>query len=150
MKRITSLLFLLFISFTSQVFAGDQDTMGKTKLTFTIVAPGNLSQEGKQLFLSHAAWMKSTHSRSGPKALLSYDVSEMDELTNPTDLKSKTTGKKVFILSETYESPVGVEDHFARTSDWKDWPKFDAWLKKCKVTKASSTTIFNSLTWGGK
>lgn len=94
--------------------------------------------------------MKSTHSRSGPKALLSYDVSEMDELSNPTDLKSKTTGKKVFILSEIYESSAGVEDHFARTPDWKDWPKFDAWLKKCKVTKASSTTIFNSLTWGGK
>jgi hypothetical protein len=53
-------------------------------------------------------------------------------------------------LSEIYESPAGVEDHFARTPDWKDWPKFDAWLKKCKVTKASSTTIFNSLTWGGK
>ena len=47
MKRITSLLFLLFISFTSQVFAGEQDTMGKTKLTFTIVAPGSIAQEGK-------------------------------------------------------------------------------------------------------
>ena len=144
------LFILLFFGLTSALYAGEQDTMGKTKLTFTIVAPGNLAQEGKQLFLSHAIWMKSTHSRSGPKALLSYDVSEMDELTNPTDLKSKSTGKKVFILSEIYESPAGVEDHFARTPDWKDWPKFDAWLKKCKVTKASSTTIFNSLTWGGK
>ena len=144
------LFILLFFGLTSALYAGEQETMGKTKLTFTIVAPGNIAQEGKQLFLSHATWMKSTHSRSGSKALLSYDVSEMDELTNPTDLKSKSTGKKVFILSEVYESPTGVEDHFARTPDWKDWPKFDAWLKKCKVTKASSTTIFNSLTWGGK
>lgn len=121
-----------FFGLTGALYAGEQDTMGKTKLTFTIVAPGNLAQEGKQLFLSHATWMKSTHSRSGPKALLSYDVSEMDELSNPTDLKSKTTGKKVFILSEIYESPAGVEDHFARTPDWKDWPKFDAWLKNVR------------------
>jgi hypothetical protein len=92
------LFILLFFGLTSPLYAGEQDTMGKTKLTFTIVAPGNLSQEGKQLFLSHATWMKSTHSRSGPKALLSYDVSEMDELSNPTDLKSKTTGKKGFYL----------------------------------------------------
>ena len=149
MKRITSLLFLLFISFTSQVFAGEQDTMGKTKLTFTIVAPGSIAQEGKQLFLSHAAWMKATHYRTGTKALLSYDVSEMDELSNPTDLKSKSTGNKIFILSEIYESPAGVEDHFAKTG-WNDSDKFYKWLDKCKVTKASSTRIFNSLTWGGK
>jgi len=106
MKRITSLLFLLFISFTSQVFAGDQDTMGKTKLTFTIVSPGNLAQEGKQLFLSHATWMKSTHSRSGSKALLSYDVSEMDELSNPTDLKSKLLEKRFLSYLKFMNHPL--------------------------------------------
>jgi hypothetical protein len=94
--------------------------------------------------------MKSTHHHTGPQALLSYDVSEMNELTNPTDLKSKPTGNVIFILSEIYESDAGVEDHFARTPDWKDWPKFDKWLNKCKVTKVSAAKIFNSLTWAGK
>ena len=141
---------IVFLFFSIPSFAGDQATMGKTKLTFTIVAPKSLSQEGKQLFLSHAEWMKSTHHHTGPQALLSYDVSEMNELTNPTDLKSKPTGNVIFILSEIYESDSGVEDHFARTPDWKDWPKFDKWLKKCKVTKVSAAKIFNSLTWDGK
>lgn len=147
---IKKIFMLALFLFSLPSFAGDQDTMGKVKLTFTIVAPDSLSQEGKKLFLSHAQWMKATHHHTGNKALLSYDVSEMKELTNPTDLKSKPTGNVIYVLSEIYESEAGVEDHFARTPSWKDWPAFDQWLKKCNVTKISSTKIFNSLTWGGK
>lgn len=147
---IRKIFMLWLIVFSLSSLAGEQDTMGKVKLTFTIVAPASLSQEGKSLFLSHAKWMKTTHHRTGNKALLSYDVSEMKELTNPTDLKSKPTGNVIYVLSEIYESEAGVEDHFAQTPSWQDWPAFDQWLKKCKVTKISSTKIFNSLTWNGK
>jgi hypothetical protein len=150
MKILSIVLTAMLLTLTSQVFAGEQDSMGKIKLTFVIVAPGNLSDEGKQLFLSHAAWMKATHHRTGPKALLSYDVSEMNELSDPGDLNSEPTGNKIFILSEIYESHAGVEDHYALTPDWKDWSKFSAWMKKCKVTRAPSAKIFNSLTWNGK
>lgn len=126
-----------------------QSTLGKTKLTYSISSPANLSQEGKQILLSHADWMKSTHNHTGPKALLNYDVSEMDELTNPADLKSKPTGRTCFVLSETYESEAGVEDHFARAPEWKDWSRFNKWLDQCKVTVTPSGKIFNSLTWSG-
>ena len=130
--------------------AVSQASMGKTKLTFIIIAPEGLAKEGKKLFLSHAKWMKSTHYHVGTKALLSYDVSEMKELKDPTNLKSKFTGKTVFVLSELYKSKAGPADHLLRTPDWKDWPKFDQWLKKCQVTKVCASKVFNSLTWGGK
>jgi hypothetical protein len=55
MKILSIVLTAMLLTLTSQVFAGEQDSMGKIKLTFVIVAPGNLSDEGKQLFLSHAA-----------------------------------------------------------------------------------------------
>ena len=44
------LFVLLFFGLTGALYAGEQDTMGKTKLTFTIVAPGNLAQEGNSYF----------------------------------------------------------------------------------------------------
>lgn len=132
------------------IFSGPQASKGKIKLTFIIIAPRGLAKEGKKLFLSHAKWMKSTHYHVGSKALLSYDVSEMKELQDPTNLKSKPTGKTVFVLSELYESKAGPADHLLRTPDWKDWPKFDQWLQKCQVTKVCASKVFNSLTWGGK
>lgn len=135
---------------TPIVFADEQDTLGKVRLTFTIVTTNQLAAEGEALFKSHAAWMKATHHHNGPKALLSYDVAKMAELTDPTNLSSKPTGNTIFVLNEVYESEAGVLDHFEQTPGWKDWPKFDAWMKKSKVTKVASAKIVQSLTWSGK
>jgi quinol monooxygenase YgiN len=147
----TLLLGCLVFGFSSTaVLAGERDTMGKVRLTFTIVTSNQLAAEGEALFKSHAAWMKETHHHTGPKALLSYDVSKMAELTDPTDLSSRPTGNTIFVLNEVYESEAGVQDHFQRTPSWKDWPSFDAWMKKSKTTKVASAKIIHSLTWGGK
>jgi hypothetical protein len=148
--KLLQLVCLTGIFFTSPVIAGEQDSLGKVRLTFTIVTSNQLAAEGEALFKSHAAWMKSTHQHTGPKALLSYDVSKMAELTDSTNLSSKPTGNTIFVLNEVYESEAGVIDHFEQTPAWKDWPKFDAWMKKSKVTKVASAKIIQSLTWGGK
>ena len=55
----------------------------KIQLTAIIIAPPDQAEEGDRLFRSHASWMESTHHRSGEKALLSYNVSKMKELSNP-------------------------------------------------------------------
>jgi hypothetical protein len=148
--KLLLLSFLISIFAGSTAFAGEQDTLGKVRLTFTIVTSNQLAPEGDLLFKSHAAWLKATHHHTGPKALLSYDVSKMAELTDPTNLSSKPTGNTIFVLNEVYESEAGVLDHFEQTPGWKDWPKFDAWMKKSKVTKVASGKIMQSLTWGGK
>ncbi len=58
----------------------------KTQLTAIIIAPPDQAAEGDRLFKSHGAWMESTHYRSGEKALLSYNVSKMKELSGGSRL----------------------------------------------------------------
>jgi hypothetical protein len=80
----------------------------KIQLTAIIIAPPDQAAEGDRLFQSHGAWMESTHYRSGEKALLSYNVSKMKELSG--DLDSAPTGNTCFVLTEIYESKAGVLD----------------------------------------
>jgi hypothetical protein len=119
---------------------------GKTQLTFIITAPPDQVAEGDRIFRSHGPWMERTHHRSGDKALLSYDVSKAPELSNPMDPESPPTGNTCFILSEVYESPAGVADHFQQAmKSWEDFPALRAWFEKCKVTAVPAAPIFNSL-----
>jgi hypothetical protein len=119
---------------------------GKIQLTFVITAPPDQVAEGDRLFKSHAAWMAATHHRTGPSALLSYDVSKGQELSNPCDPSSAPTGNTSFVLSEVYESPAGVTEPFQlAASGWTEFPALGAWLGKCKVTGVPSAPIFNSL-----
>lgn len=120
--------------------------LGKTQLTYVIVAPPDQVKEGERIFASHGPWMKATHHRNGDKALLTYDVSKAPELSNSFDATSAPTGNTVFVLSEVYETDAGSTDHFAQAaSSWKDFPGLVEWLKKCKVTGTPAARIFNSL-----
>ena len=116
----------------------------KTQLTAIIIAPPDQAAEGDLLFKSHGVWMESTHYRSGEKALLSYNVSKMKELSG--DLDSAPTGNMCFVLTEIYESIAGVADHFEQTNEsWGDLPAMLKWMEKCKVMFPSAASIFNSL-----
>ena len=116
------------------------------QLTLLIIAPPDQEAEGDRVFKMHGAWMESTHYRTGEKALLSYNVSKAKELSDPGDLNSAPTGNTCFVLTEIYESKAGVLDHFKQTHEnWGDFPAFDKWLDKCKVTFVSAASIFNSL-----
>ena len=118
---------------------------GKIQLTAIIIAPRDQVEEGDRIFRSHAPWMEATHHRTGPKALLSYTVSKVPELSNPMDLNSAPTGNTCFILSEVYETKEGVADHFAQSGSWKDFPALAAWMQKCKTTMVAAAPIINSL-----
>ena len=135
---------------TSLALAGDQDTLGKTRLTFTFTVPAKSVALADNVFACHAKWMDQTHHHTGPMALLSYDVSKMPELTDPVGLKSKPTGKTIYVLNEVYETVAGVEDHFAKTPKWECYDQFVELVNASKVTRVATGSIFNSLTWGGK
>lgn len=148
MKKI---LLVLISLISINAFAGDQDTMGKTRLTFTLVVPAKSVALADKVFACHATWMAETHHHTGPMALLNYDVSKMAELSDPTGLKSKPTGNTLYVLTEVYESVAGVEDHFMQTpKTWKCFDQFVELLNASKVQKISAAKIFNSLTWDGK
>lgn len=118
---------------------------GKTQLTYVIVAPPHLVEEGDRLFRSHAPWMK-THPREGEKALLSCTVSKAPELSNPMDASSSPTGNVCFVLTEVYESEAGVANHFEQAqSSWKDFPAVVEWMGKCSVSGSPVASIINSL-----
>ena len=116
----------------------------KTQLNFIIIAPPDQVAEGDRVFKSHAAWMESTHYRSGEKALLSYNVSKGPELSD--HINSAPTGNTCFVLSEIYESKAGVLDHYKQSNEnWGDFQAFREWLAKCKCTFVPAASIFNSL-----
>ena len=118
----------------------------KIQLTLIIIAPPDQAAEGDRIFQSHGSWMESTHYRTGEKALLSYNVSKMKELSNPADLNSAPTGNTCFVLTEIYESKAGVLDHFEQTnSSWEDFPAARKALEKCKVMAVTGASIINSL-----
>jgi len=102
--------------------------------------------DGDRLYKSHIDWMKGTHHREGPNALISYDVSKAPELSDPFDLSSKPTGNTVFVLTEVYGSDAGVVEHFKQAeASWKDFPAWKEWVGKCKTTKVGSAKVFNTL-----
>lgn len=119
---------------------------GKVQLAFIISAPPGEVAEGDRIFASHASWMQSTHHRSGEKALLSYNVSKAPELANPMDPASAPTGNTCFVLTEVYETPAGVTDHFTQAGEnWSEFPALGKWLEKCRVTAVPAAGIFHSL-----
>jgi hypothetical protein len=119
---------------------------GKTQLTFIIIAPPDQVAEGDRIFRSHAFWMEGSHHRNGDTALLSYDVSKAPELSNPMDPSSAATGNTCFVLTEVYETPAGVAEHFRQAeASWKEFPALAAWMEKCKVIGVPTAPIINSL-----
>ena len=119
---------------------------GKTHLTYVIICPQDQVEEGDRIFRSHRVWIERTHHRSGPKALLSYEVSKAPELSNPMDTGSEKTGNMVYVLTEVYESDAGVADHFQQAqSNWDEFGALGEWLGKCRMYGTPAAQIINSL-----
>ena len=94
----------------------------KSQLLITFVATPDKVGEIDRLVASHAAWMADTHHREGSKALLSYNFSKGPELANPLDPGSEATGNTRYVLSEIYESPDGIADHWQQAqASWADF-----------------------------
>ena len=109
--------------------------VGCTQLTYVIVAPPELAEEGDRVFRSHQKWMEATHHREGEKALLSYEVSRTPELSNPLDPNSEPTGNTIFVLSEVYRSDAGVIDHFEQAA--ATWVDYDAMVRLMQSSGAT-------------
>lgn len=100
---------------------------GKTQLLITWVATPDKVAQLDKLVASHGNWMAEGHHREGPKALLAYDVSKGPELTNAMDPGSAPTGNTRYVLSEIYESPAGIQDHWQQAQ--QHWTDFSAMLE---------------------
>jgi hypothetical protein len=120
--------------------------VGKAHLLITFVAPAAKVAEIDQLVASHGSWMAETHHRSGPQALLSYAFSKGPELSNPLDPSSASTGSTRYVLSEIYESPAGIQDHWAQAQkSWGDFARMVETIGTCNPQTLHGGTIAQSL-----
>jgi hypothetical protein len=119
---------------------------GKTQLLITFVASPDKVSEIDRLVESHGSWMAKTHHRDGSKALLSYNFAKGPELENPLDPSSKGTGNTRYVLSEVYESPEGIEDHWRQGQDsWKDFGAMVEMIASCNPQTLHGGSIAQSL-----
>jgi hypothetical protein len=94
----------------------------KTQLITTwVVSPDQVS-EMDRLAESHGSFKSKSHDREGSSALLTYDLSKGHELENPLDPSSNRTGNTRHVLSEVYDSPAGIENHWRVSQEsWSDF-----------------------------
>jgi hypothetical protein len=118
---------------------------GKTNIVVMwTVAPEDVA-EGDRIFESHVEWMQG-HAREGDTALLSYRISKGPELSNPVDPTSDPTGNTIFVLSELYETPAGVAEHWRLAAEsWDELPAFMDWSTKGKAATLHSGTVVQGL-----
>jgi hypothetical protein len=119
---------------------------GKTQLLLTFVATPDKVSEVDRIIESHGQWMAKTHYRDGSKALLSYNFSKGPELENPLDPTSKATGNTRYVLNEIYESPAGIEDHWAQAQEsWSDFAAAVEMIASCSPQMLHAGSILESL-----
>jgi len=119
--------------------------VGKTNIVVIWTMGPEHVAEGDRIFESHVAWMKG-HPRSGDTSLLSYKISKGPELSNRVDPNSEPTGNTIFVLSEVYETPAGVEEHWRQAIEtWQDLPAFMDWSARVKVATLHSGTVVQGL-----
>jgi hypothetical protein len=119
---------------------------GKTQLLITWVASPDKVSEMDRLVESHGSFMAKTHDRDGSHALVSYDLSKGPELENPLDPSSKSTGSTRYVLSEVYESPAGIENHWRQSQEsWSDFGAMVEMLAGCNTQTLHGGSIAESL-----
>jgi len=119
---------------------------GKTQLLITWVATPDKVAEMDRLGESHGSWMAKTHHREGSNALLSYNLSKGPELENPLDPSSKSTGNTRYVLSEVYDLPAGIDNHWREAQEsWSDFGAMVEMLGSCNTQTLHCGSIAQSL-----
>ena len=119
---------------------------GKTQITFVFTAGPEDVEEGDRLFASHKGWMDKTHYKDGELALLQYNVVKGPELSNSLDPSSEPTANTCFALTEVYETPAGLADHWQQGADsWQDMGSFVEWAQKVDVAVLHGSPVIHSL-----
>lgn len=117
---------------------------GKTQVTFTFTVDPDQVEEADRIFASHARWMKATHHRDGELALLNYNVVKGPELSNALDPSSSPTGKTCFVMSEVYENPAGLAEHWGTAQTWEDFNAFVEFAGNVDVTVLHGSPVVQS------
>lgn len=84
--------------------------------------PEAKEEEVDAFWQSHQAWMRKTHKMGfsanalGPR-LLDFHIAKGKELNNPMDPSAGSTGKLIYVMSETYASGDDVQKHLKQCGE---------------------------------
>lgn len=119
---------------------------GNIQFTLVLTVSAENVAVADNIFKSHAKWMARTHHRSGDKAMHIYDLSKAPEMENPMDPNSGPTGRTQFVISEVYESPAGLQDHWEQAGQsWEDFGALQELMGKSSFLLVNGAKIVHSL-----
>ena len=90
---------------------------GKTQLTRIWVVKPEFVNNWNEITEAHTKWMAETHYREGDKKLHFLNWSIAPEIKD-----DKETGNTMFVLTEVYETSVGVDDHSQQAKETLSLP----------------------------
>ena len=90
---------------------------GKTQLTRIWVVKPEFVNNWNEITEAHTKWMAETHYREGDKKLHFLNWSTAPEIKD-----DKETGNTMFVLTEVYETSVGVDDHSQQAKETLSLP----------------------------
>ena len=111
------------LSFFCAAQIASADGHGETNaFGFTLIVPEAEVEKVEALLASHREFMKETHSVDGDMQtrLNSYSVIKAAQMVDFTDPSKGMTGNIIYILSEHYETPDGLNKHLEAGNSWED------------------------------
>ena len=90
---------------------------GKTQLTRIWVVKPEFVNNWNEITEAHTKWMAETHYKDGNKKLHFLNWSTAPEIKD-----DKETGNTMFVLTEVYETSVGVDDHAQQAKETLSLP----------------------------
>lgn len=132
MNRFLTTLVLTFVTSTVANAGGHTEA---SAFGFALIVPASEVQRVERLLDSHREFMESTHSVSGSEEtrLNSYTVLKGAEMQNPADPSQGTTGRTVYILTEHYETPIGLQKHMEASAKWADMAEMNEVISQFNV-----------------
>ena len=72
-------------------------------------------------FPEHASWMKKTHHLVGSMepVITSYKILKSPVYKNPMNPADGTTGEIIYVISEEYKRPAGLQKHLEMGQKWE-------------------------------
>ncbi|MGH0945299.1 hypothetical protein ACQVTS_30140 [Bacillus mycoides] len=113
-------------------------------LTIVVTTKKKNVADGNRLWDKHCAYMEASHK----EFLITYSLSQGQELKNPLDPNSAPTGNTIFVLNECYKTSSDILKHWTKTAtEWSDFNALIAWMKRpdTKVVTLHDGLIQNSL-----
>lgn len=116
------------------------DFTGKAHYFMAFKCAAEHEAEGDRVFARHAEWMERTHPKEGDEALLQYTVSK----------RLDGEGNVLFLLSEVYETPAGIENHYHLAHEEEEGsgyvlPLYRAFRAKCETIGHGASDVVHSL-----